>query len=1045
MTVTSFASAFAKSSNTSIPPHAFVTLLTTDAYLPGALVLAHSLRKHHPWPDASAPATLASTSSKSQLPPPRSQPYHLVCLCTPATLRVQTIKALRQAFDVVIGVEPLSFAGIVRDRVEEERTTAAAASASRGSPGTEKDADAWKYEESARSKRRVRELAEQNLALLGRPDLGESRGSALTKLHLWRLTAYRRVVYLDADMLVLGNLSALFFDLSSSNSNSLSSAYPSDSGSNGTASSSRCAPILAAAPDIGWPDAFNSGLLALQPSLDTFAALIDFAVDNGSWDGADQGLLNDFFGEALDGSNSNSTCNGEEAGARREWGSWTNGLDGWSGPGWKRLSFKYNVTPNGGYTYAPAYQRYGKSILAAHFIGSHKPWSQVRAAARQPAISDGQQQRAPPTNDYNSLLTQWHDVFEEHYGGANNGQEKESWESTYDVMHTDKGVEVVERAVRRTTATRFVVPTYEAVWDSLGVRDSCDREGPRDGASAGARSLDDLKTIFAAGAAQGGTQEQKWGGMSVIYLGNDVAAYSARAAGEAFYFSMPVQGRLSLIPPPALPWIEEEKRAMDSEEAQRVQDFAMQRCLTPEQERALATGRVESEMERKQQSPNEVQDDATPPLWSPPQSTWNPALAPPPATSGEESYQMRHPPDAYYSNVWDEPHSRSHTQSSSGGSATSKDDFFPTRRVADERIPDLLQRQGLFQHLGNDRPDPTRVKPVFPWEEAGHASHAPSRVFPDEPHFSSWSSASNSSVAPSGSQPQQQQQLPASSPPTGALGFHRGLPANIMFANAWDEDPSIGRYAEHVRQRTRGASPAASSANAGSTGLGGSTSGSDRQRNSTNLMRSRSTTTAATSPSYADLDTAEGQDDEGDDESSDGEGVVDDDDDSDDEGLDAAQAPQPGAAIGRRKSWRKQAPSADYHRKAEAYGHGHHSALSSPRSARLATLDASPTSSSARPIPGHGRSHRARSEADKGAYYGRPGSDNLSASADGSGSGSASGASSASGGSSPTHRGGVGSVSSLSSVILASSSPQFTRAELKQMQRTNAQARSFLP
>lgn len=110
---------------------------------------------------------------------------------------------------------------------------------------------------------------------------------------------------------------------------------------------------LSASPDIGWPDAFNSGLLSLPPSDATFEKLLDFAVDNGSWDGADQGLLNDFFGEALDAAEA-------DAGGRKEWGSWkssvegeTNGgaLDGWRGPGWKRLSFRYNVTPNGGYTW----------------------------------------------------------------------------------------------------------------------------------------------------------------------------------------------------------------------------------------------------------------------------------------------------------------------------------------------------------------------------------------------------------------------------------------------------------------------------------------------------------------------------------------------------------------------------------------------------------------------------------------------------------------------------------------------------------------------
>jgi len=42
---------------------------------------------------------------------------------------------------------------------------------------------------------------------------------------------------------------------------------------------------LSAAPDVGWPDCFNSGVFVYQPSLDTFSALIKFAMSKGSFDG----------------------------------------------------------------------------------------------------------------------------------------------------------------------------------------------------------------------------------------------------------------------------------------------------------------------------------------------------------------------------------------------------------------------------------------------------------------------------------------------------------------------------------------------------------------------------------------------------------------------------------------------------------------------------------------------------------------------------------------------------------------------------------------
>lgn len=66
-------------------PFAFVTLLTSSSYLPGALVLAHSLADLHP--------------------APRAINFSSVCLVTPETVDVASIKELRKAFDLVIGVE----------------------------------------------------------------------------------------------------------------------------------------------------------------------------------------------------------------------------------------------------------------------------------------------------------------------------------------------------------------------------------------------------------------------------------------------------------------------------------------------------------------------------------------------------------------------------------------------------------------------------------------------------------------------------------------------------------------------------------------------------------------------------------------------------------------------------------------------------------------------------------------------------------------------------------------------------------------------------
>lgn len=91
-----------------------------------------------------------------------------------------------------------------------------------------------------------------NLALLSRPELGIT----FTKIHCWNLTQYRKCVFLDADTLVVQNLDELFER-----------------------------DELSAVPDIGWPDCFNSGVFVFEPSRATYEAILEYAVQNGSFDG----------------------------------------------------------------------------------------------------------------------------------------------------------------------------------------------------------------------------------------------------------------------------------------------------------------------------------------------------------------------------------------------------------------------------------------------------------------------------------------------------------------------------------------------------------------------------------------------------------------------------------------------------------------------------------------------------------------------------------------------------------------------------------------
>lgn len=92
-----------------------------------------------------------------------------------------------------------------------------------------------------------------NLGLLKRPELGIT----FTKLHCWRLIQFTKCVFLDADCLVLKNIDDLFQR-----------------------------DEFSAAADVGWPDCFNSGVFVYKPSLNTYLQLLDFALSQGSFDGA---------------------------------------------------------------------------------------------------------------------------------------------------------------------------------------------------------------------------------------------------------------------------------------------------------------------------------------------------------------------------------------------------------------------------------------------------------------------------------------------------------------------------------------------------------------------------------------------------------------------------------------------------------------------------------------------------------------------------------------------------------------------------------------
>ncbi|PHH79762.1 hypothetical protein CDD80_3882 [Ophiocordyceps camponoti-rufipedis] len=244
----------------------YATLLLDDGYLPGALVLAHSLRD-------------------------TGTAYKLAVLVTLDSVSAHAIAQLRAVYDYIIPVP----------RISNPQST--------------------------------------NLHLMNRPDLH----SAFTKINLWKQMQFAKIVYMDADIVAYRAPDELF-DLPHT---------------------------FAAAPDTGWPDLFNSGVMVLTPNMGDFYAMLAMAERGISFDGADQGLLNMHFGT-----------------------------------GFHRLPFTYNVTPSAHYQYLPAYRHFRSSIDVVHFIGPNKPWFAGRDA---PCSS----------SPYDEMVGRWWAVHDRHYRARN--------------------------------------------------------------------------------------------------------------------------------------------------------------------------------------------------------------------------------------------------------------------------------------------------------------------------------------------------------------------------------------------------------------------------------------------------------------------------------------------------------------------------------------------------------------------------------------------------------------------------------------------------
>ncbi|KAH9486518.1 Glycogenin-1 [Psilocybe cubensis] len=700
---------------------AFVTLVSSDAYLPGALAQVAALRDIHPSPAQ-----------------PPEHDFHTVCLVTPESLDVATIKALRRAFDLVVGVEIL-----------EQHNPA-------------------------------------GLKLLGRPDLT----TVLTKLHVFRLTQFQKIVFLDADVLPIRPISHLF----------------------------SIAHEFSAAPDVGWPDIFNSGVLVLSPGQDKFDQLYQLVATRPSWDGGDQGLLNE-----------------------------------WRDGDWNRLSFTYNTTPTAAYTYAPAYERYGSQIKAIHFIGPNKPWNNIpyRTPGRQPSTQSSQ-----TTYDYDSLVDRWFDVYDRHYASTPTQKSPfeikrytSAWDPSAEPQNPPPAPldldELKRLAIQGLNASQEDSHPGEGAYKSMPLQGRVDLMRPRKPDPKPVEPVvkphDPRLSAPSINAYTQDTDDSDRFPTEPFHFHDEILATPiARRASlgdEPRWRTLPTPGpneippsprlRLVSLPPTPSPFAPLPTTAPDFYASEsEAESFLLARSDSAHENRPdsrhhhhhhhRSTPNHEHHHHHQHYSPpqnsqsyrhdEQRQHESPKRPASPPMMSWNPAIEPPPnVTPAPNAF----PTDTYFANVWDQTPSRQNDQIPSSSIAhTSPPDsggFFqpPPPPV----IPDTLLKQGHYRNVTGDiqtgstpSPDKKKIKSIFPWEEKPRVM--PGRVFPD-------SDAPPPSLFLSpGSQSQSHTDTTTtpSTPETRSTGTTRatqlsplyGLPSAFSYANAWDSVPSIQKYASKL-------------------------------------------------------------------------------------------------------------------------------------------------------------------------------------------------------------------------------------------------------
>lgn len=148
-------------------------------------------------------------------------------------------------------------------------------------------------------------------------DVAGWKNCGFTKLRIWEQMDFQKLVYIDADCIVLEDITDMF---------------------------DRPSPSFC--PDVFPPDKFNAGVIVLEPSKEEFARMMEQVDKLPSHDGGDTGFLNSFYSS---------------------WYEW---------PAEHRMPFRYNALRTlYWFTHKnPGYWNAVKPIKILHFCSSPKPW-----------------------------------------------------------------------------------------------------------------------------------------------------------------------------------------------------------------------------------------------------------------------------------------------------------------------------------------------------------------------------------------------------------------------------------------------------------------------------------------------------------------------------------------------------------------------------------------------------------------------------------------------------------------------------------------------